>query len=312
MISDKDILGSLQGRTRKQHYLPRFFIQNFADDRGNLAVLQIIDNKAKVTVNRKAETVCVQRDIYEVAQSGSCTQVPFPNGIENLFSKIECGLSKELDRCFGIMETCLAGKACSKEEIDGCKCLLATMIALFACRSPAFANREKMEIGRWLADLQKAGFSSQESIRLEFERVLGRSIAPIDLTPELLAQFLAIYSLVIPYNIKGCVSLPYRLTCGLSRLDLEIRASPVGCPFVGIDFPVIAKLPLNSSGDGSCIFPLSSRFLACFVEKGGHEAPFVDCCSKQEVKRLNKEVLASKSWKVAFCCDRLPLDGYVC
>lgn len=310
MIGDEEIFGNLRGKTRKQHYLPRFFIQNFADDRKRLAVLQIINGKAKVTANRKAETICIERDMYEVAISESCNQVSFPNGIENIFSKIEGALSQKLNELFDALENCLDGRTCSKGEIEDFKCLLSVMVAFFAFRSPSFVYRVDEEADRWLSDLNGAGFSDRESIQLEMERILGRPIEAFGLTPELLARFLAVYSLVIPYNINGDVSLPQRLAHDLSHFHLAIKASPIDCPFAGIDFPAVIKYPLGDIGDDSCVFPLSSRFLACFCRDERSETPFVDLCSKEEVECLNKAILASKYWKVAFCCKRLPLDNF--
>ena len=84
--------------TTREHYLPRFFLRHFVDDKEKISYVTRAE-KNRVVRHARVENVGVQNRLYETAcSSGESGDYYFPNYIEKLLSLTEDKLKGELDR----------------------------------------------------------------------------------------------------------------------------------------------------------------------------------------------------------------------
>ena len=85
--------------TRKEHYLPRFFLRRFVDDKGTLSVISRADEGGRPCLrpNMRVENVASVNGLYETAYPGDRNGTYyFPNYIEKSLSSMETALGREL------------------------------------------------------------------------------------------------------------------------------------------------------------------------------------------------------------------------
>ena len=78
--------------TRKEHYLPRFFLRRFVDDKGTLSVISRADEGGRPCLrpNMRVENVASVNGLYETAYPGDRNGTYyFPNYIEKSLSSME-------------------------------------------------------------------------------------------------------------------------------------------------------------------------------------------------------------------------------
>ena len=84
-------------KTKREHYLPRFFLRHFVDDKGMISYVAR-EKKNRVVKHTCVENVGVQNRLYETAcSSGESGDYYFPNYIEKSLSLAEDNLSGKLD-----------------------------------------------------------------------------------------------------------------------------------------------------------------------------------------------------------------------
>ncbi len=89
--------------TVKEHYVPQFYLKNFADDNG---LLHIYDFKKKKIFTQSAKNICYENNLYETKWENSNPkfgEFVLQNHIENIFCKYEGEFSKVLSK---ILLTC--------------------------------------------------------------------------------------------------------------------------------------------------------------------------------------------------------------
>ena len=70
--------------TKKQHYVPRFYLERFSDDKN---FVHIYDFKQNKYFKSKPEEICLQNCLYEVAWNGNkkvSEKYLLPNHIEKM------------------------------------------------------------------------------------------------------------------------------------------------------------------------------------------------------------------------------------
>lgn len=84
--------------TKKQHYVPRFYLERFADDQ---CFVHVYDFKQHKYYKKKPEDICRQNYLYEVEWSGlerAYKKYMLSNYLEKVFSCYEDEFSKFLRR----------------------------------------------------------------------------------------------------------------------------------------------------------------------------------------------------------------------
>ncbi len=91
------VVGTLD--TKREHYLPRFLLQRFVNDKGTMAVVSRTgrDGRPRLQRNMRAENIAVRNALYETAYPGDRDgRYYFPNSNEKSLSYMEDFLSREL------------------------------------------------------------------------------------------------------------------------------------------------------------------------------------------------------------------------
>lgn len=124
--------------TKKQHFVPRFYLKQFADKDNKL---HCYDKSTGKLYSAHAEDICFEKYLYETKWEYSIdNKVPFlsPNMIENLLCEQEARYSQVLPvimgKCMDNVDT--GALICTTEE----KKTLASMVANFVLRNPYVAE----------------------------------------------------------------------------------------------------------------------------------------------------------------------------
>ena len=64
------LVGTLD--TKREHYLPRFFLQRFVNDKGTMAVVSRMgrDGRPRLQRNMRVENIALRNALYETAYPG--------------------------------------------------------------------------------------------------------------------------------------------------------------------------------------------------------------------------------------------------
>lgn len=142
--------------TKKQHYVPRFYLERFADGQGSVYVYDFKQNKF---YKSKPEGICCQNCLYEVEWTGServYGKYMSPNHLENIFSRYENEFSsflRKMDRL------CHPGQnpnalICSTED----KNTLLRLVVNFFIRTPQMMEALSVnEIPKGLEEVEGIG-----------------------------------------------------------------------------------------------------------------------------------------------------------
>ena len=82
-MSDRQMIPTIgKIETKREHYLPRFFLRHFVDDKEKISYVTRAE-KNRVVRHARVENVGVQKRLYETAcSSGESGDYYFPNYIE--------------------------------------------------------------------------------------------------------------------------------------------------------------------------------------------------------------------------------------
>lgn len=120
--------------TKKQHYVPQFYLRHFCDENGRVWVCELGNHKIFQTV---PENICQEKYLYEVPWEESVfnQEYIFLNQQEQAFSDFESGICKLIDN---LHSRCIQNEnrdalICRKAEKE----MIAKVAANFYLRNPA-------------------------------------------------------------------------------------------------------------------------------------------------------------------------------
>ena len=128
--------------TAKQHYIPRFFLERFADKDG---VLWVYDAENSKKYEKRADNICYIKNLYETEWDDTGKKEEkyvLQNDIENTFSKYESEFSKTLKEIDKIIRDDLNSGAliCSNRNKE----ILCRFIANLIFRNPKTMKEYKL------------------------------------------------------------------------------------------------------------------------------------------------------------------------
>ena len=128
--------------TTKQHYIPRFFLERFADKDG---VLWIYDTENNKKYEKRAENICYINNLYETKWDDPANKEEkyvLQNDIENTFSKYEGEFAKTLKEIDRIIRDDLNSSAliCSNRNKE----ILCRFVANLIFRNPKTMEEYKL------------------------------------------------------------------------------------------------------------------------------------------------------------------------
>ena len=290
-------------KTKKQHFIPQFFLKGFTAGNDNLYYAQRFSGKPLVVRKSTPKGICFEKCLYEVKDSVG--ESLFPNAIEDIFSKMEDKLKKTLDDTVeDIYNLSRDSKSSSSQTpviiVDN----LAFMLAFLFCRHPKEIEKTRRNCMIILALLKSEGIGTPESLETAFRRDMNCEAeipAPV-FNPELISEFMAMFMDPLPMSVDGGESFLNnklkRATDYLGSCSAIVMVAPKNSSFIGFDLPTCIEV------NGIChlIWSVNSRIAVCFRDDKRQVYKIITI-TESEVDFQNSLGLASQWWSIAFCQD---------
>lgn len=288
-------MSKLPGKmTRKQHWVPQFYLRHFADSSGQLYVY----NKSNgVFYRTKVENVCSKRDLYEVQYSDieadSDEKYYAQNLIETKLSESESQISVSYS---GLLQCCkdaiLEGDAFRQGRQAVCK-LASNLIVCHPATMLADRNRAREDSSMLLEDFV---LTEEEKALLDWSGWNGdhKALAELSVSATLL------------FSEDGSVPVNRIYEAFLEKRFCILEA-PIGSGFVTTSMPMFIIGPEDDSYDFDFVcMPLSSEYAALFIVDASLDSFYrLDFLNTELLNRLL--LLNCKHWDVALSRGNGPL-----
>lgn len=286
-------------QTRRQHYIPQFFLKGFANSDGKLCYLQREPGRGiELRRNKSPKTFCFEKNLYETKVSGQ--EFLFPNEIEHQLSVMEGNLKRLLNSIVADLMDASSERPLSLDRIGEIANGLSVCLAWFYCRSPEAIQLYHNDVQIILDALIEAGLETPEDIKNFFlENVSYEGAVPEEaFYPAGVANHLATYMGVIPPNgssedvfeASGIVHI-FR---ALRDFSYVVLVAPGDSGFVGLDMPTMYR-----SGELFLCWPVSKSLTILFVDDGEHMLAKKEL-SVHQVKDINRFCVLNGAWRFAF------------
>lgn len=280
--------------TKKQHWIPQFYLRCFSDAHGGLHAYNSQSDKFYPTNTRDT---CSSNYLYEVPRSQKHsedgTRFLQLNRIENQLSRTEHLLAQSYSK---LIHSCEHGKLEGEDFEDG----RLSACYLFACmteRHPLAIEDRRTSAAKIARDYLESGqLTTKEAERLKAHGMEGEL--------EGLAEHFAMEA-AFSSERKVAQKRVYSELCGKRLVIVE---APTGIEFVS------TSLPLYFVGDQVSEFrfdvaylPLSGRYACFFVGERGKAARHT--ATYAEVRRCNLNLLTAHSvWDIAYAKSQGSLE----
>lgn len=289
-------MSKLPGKmTRKQHWVPQFYLRHFADSSGQLHAYSK-DNG--VFYRTKVEDVCSKRDLYEVRYSDigadSDDKYYAQNLIETKLSENESLISVSYSR---LLESCknatLEGDAFRQGRQAVCK-LASNLIVRHPATMLANRNRAREDSSMLLEDVV---LTEEEEALLDWSGWNGdhKALAELSVSATLL------------FSEDGSVPAN-RIYESFLEKHLSILEAPIGSGFVTTSMPMFIIGPGDDSYDLDFAYmPLSSKYAALFTTDSSLGS--FHRLNLPHVELMNRLLLLNcEHWDVALSRGNGPLE----
>lgn len=274
--------------TRKQHYVPQFYLRQFADDSGRLWACRRGSDK---TFSTRIEDICCERDLHEVrfSEGKAPSDYYMPNYVENHLSEMESHLAKSYRELL---------KDCDSGSIDLNDRLAASLlIAHLLVRHPKSIKEEREHASDFLATWREDCEITSSDLRLlDASGWRGDDHALVELAIE--------DALLLSKD----ESAPFFRLFGLfASKNLCVARAPEESTFISASTPYFIIGPEDDSYEFDFAYmPLSSRYAVFFISED--PAPLYAQLKPSDVDRLNKALLLNAPlWEIAFALEKAPL-----
>lgn len=289
-------MSKLPGKmTRKQHWVPRFYLRHFADSSGQLHAY----NKSNgVFYRTKIEDVCSKRDLYEVKYSDieadSDDKYYAQNLIETKLSESESQISVSYSR---LLQCCndaaLEGDAFRQGRQAVCK-LASNLIVRHPATMLADRNRVREDSPMLLEDVV---LTEEEKALLDWSGWNGDHKALAELS----------VSATLFFSEDGSVPANRIYEAFLEKRFCILEA-PIGSGFVTTSMPMFIIGPEDDPYDFDFAYmPLSSKYAALFT--GDSSLGSFHRLNFPHVELMNRLLLLNcEHWDVALSRGIGPLE----
>lgn len=293
-------MSKLPGKmTRKQHWVPRFYLRHFADSSGQL---HAYNKNSGVFYRTKVEDVCSKRDLYEVKYSDieadSDDKYYAQNLIETKLSESESQISVSYSR---LLQCCkdaaLEGDAFRRGRQAVCK-LASNLIVRHPATMLADRNRAREGSSMLLEDVV---LTEEEKALLDWSGWNSDHKALAELSVSATLLFSEDDS--IPAN---------RIYEAFLEKRFCILEAPIGSGFVTTSMPMFIIGPEDDSHDFDFAYmPLSSKYAALFTTDSSLESFYR--LNVPHIELMNRLLLLNcRHWDVALSRKSDPLKHAVC
>jgi len=287
--------------TKKEHYVPQFYLRGFTNEKGYIAVF---DTKDKKYFNARPEDICHIKYLYETkneSNAGLFGEYICLNDIEQLFSKKEKDYAALLNT---VQIRCKKGNIdsliLSSQETD----MLAELIANLMVRNPA--NFESVGMNQIDESMKQ---KVTEYLKDLFD---GTDIAAnYDISNEICSA--AHKKALLSNEIKG--SLPNIIAKELLNMDFSFYIADSHI-FLSCDNPVIAgKDPFSISNDKTCVYLALTPKISVLFGKYSYSRKMRNrlvCLNDNEIERFNNLLIRSKNYgRFIFASNNKELENFI-
>ena len=236
---------------KNQHYIPRFYLKNFAASDSMLSVIRIENGKPGSVFRCKPDGICSEKYLHEVKSRSESTY--FQEGaIEDMLSQVESRLAPKYEELLGCLDDGeLIGTARLVELID---CLIA-FIASLVVRHPKWLGPERKKASTLIPFLfEKETLTVSD---LETLEVMGLK-DDLPAIVEMAIMDAALFSTDERAPLMQIVDI-------LKPMNVKFFAAPDNCEFIATSFLLHAEWMSTSDADPVAVyFPLSSQFAVAF------------------------------------------------
>lgn len=289
-------MSKLPGKmTRKQHWVPRFYLRHFADSSGQL---HAYNKNSGVFYRTKVEDVCSKRDLYEVKYSDieadSDDRYYAQNLIEAKLSEDESRISVPYTRLL----RCCRDATLEGDTIRRGRQAVCELISNLIVRHPVAMQGDRRKAREESSLLQVDGVLTEE------DRVLLECSGWND-DHKALAELSAVATMF--FSEDGSIPVN-RIRETFLEKHFSILEAPIGSSFVATSMPMFIIGPEDDSYDIDLAYmPLSSEYAALFTTDSSLE-PFYRL-DLPHVELMNCLLLLNcEYWDVALSRENGPLE----
>ncbi len=288
---------------KNQHYVPRFYLKSFVDDRGYLNVVRRNPIELGKVFRTKPEGVCSKNYLYEVKRRVSRDEDRFieRGATETKLGKVE----DQLADAYHLLLECLDREVLPEgEECGDLYLKLLILISNFIVRNPKWLDDVRANADVHAADLERNCFLSDDDVAaMDLNGCSGELGALVEL---------AYLDTVLFQYYEGTPL--YSLIEMLLGMDCCFYKALVGANFITASFPVCASWEDESDTNPSAIyFPLSPNYAVEFRRKFG-DGPFMSLgwLGGAQVGFLNRMLMNGNcAWDSLIARDRACLESLV-
>lgn len=262
----------------KQHFVPRFVMKNFADEKERLCVIDKNSSPIRI-IYPKTTGILFENDIYETKNiDGSYFD---RNAIEKKFAKIESYVSNILRE---INNDLLSRGTLSAEE----EAAFAVFVALQLVRLPVMKEM--------IYSNPKRATTSESDKKLFDEAIYRMMLFSRENGFEYLKQNGLDLSDEARKQLKGDSMLEHTASFIVSKCAIYILIAPDNNPYVLTDTPIL----IDFFSDAKYIFPIAPKMAICcclLEEASGNELGGFIHAQSEWVSKVNKELCKkAKRW----------------
>ncbi len=274
--------------TRKQHYVPQFYLRQFADGSGRLWACRRGSDKIFST---RIEDICCERDLHEVrfSEGESSSDYYKLNYIENQLSGLESRLAVFYRR---LIEDCDSGSIDLNDRLTA-----SLLIAHLLVRHPKSIKEMRGHTSDFLDTWREDCEITPSELRLlDASGWRGDDRALVELAIEEVLFFSG--------DKRTPFSRLYRL---FASKNLCIARALEESTFISASTPYFIIGPEDDSYEFDFAYmPLSSRYAAFFISE--EPAPLYAQLKPSDVDRLNQALLLNAPlWETAFASSERAL-----
>lgn len=281
---------------RKQHYVPCFFLKEFADDGGRFAVLR----DGRVYENVRPQTVGFQKNLYEtpVAPDARDGMMLDPNAIEKALGEVENQLAHEYRNILEKIVTMRPSDG-NGERIGRICDISSLLVTFLISRSPEYLSKTVPEQRRSILEhMRQHGLGTPEDLARLLSETTGEDTGDRLLLPEQIADHLAKLFTVVPFaagavDSSAMMEMAQTLWNECSFLFLTTCENH---PFIGLSTPYITA----DGTDPTLVFPLSSRVCIICTADGQHTFR-KQSINNRELRMMNRLLLNADINGFKFC-----------
>lgn len=289
--------------TKREHYLPRFFLRHFVDDKGMVSYVARAE-KNRVVRRARVENVGVQKRLYETAcSSGESGDYYFPNYIEKTLSLREDNLSGELDWFLHTVLSLRPSDRLEDKDLNRLASFVSVFIPHIVSRSPESVRYATNRAGDVFETMRELNMGSSEKLKeLYRETQSGEEFdETLAFDPKAIAEQISLWMQIFPEISKDedfvRASSLHEAVEYLRDCSMLVLTTSLGHPFVGIDKPIRTVITGNLT---TLYYPLSSQVAVILTDDGQHTFEKRSVGYRQ-LKDFNGVAFNDGNWNLVFC-----------